>query len=183
MPITTILAYSDGLRLTWDLPTKVSDFRIGRAIQRRDLLEMVDLVLSGYSRRQIIFLYPFWCLFFLFHRHGMDGGACVLKALCEAASLPFPASGLINKILHRIFASVYSAVEINNSCKYSEFLACVLQSSWPRSSALGPLFRAAKRQLRFALRLALPCFPLRPPHAPKPQWFLIVAQLFVLFTD
>ncbi|XP_059490354.1 uncharacterized protein LOC132205368 [Neocloeon triangulifer] len=82
-PITTILAYSDGMRLQWDLPTKVSDYRKGRAIQRRDLLEVIDLVMSG---------------------HGLDGGACVMRALCEAATLPFPAAGLISKILHRIFS-------------------------------------------------------------------------------
>ncbi|XP_065335933.1 uncharacterized protein LOC135936873 [Cloeon dipterum] len=82
LPITTILAYSDGMRLTWDLPTKVSDFRHRRAVHRRHLLEFAETLITG---------------------HGMDGGACVMRALCEAATLPFPAAGLISKILHRIF--------------------------------------------------------------------------------
>ncbi|KAF4519439.1 hypothetical protein B566_EDAN008666 [Ephemera danica] len=87
VPITTILAYSDGMRLTWDLPSDLAYLKpimLGRrAAQRRDVLDFIERGMSEF---------------------GLDGEACVLRAMCEAADQVVPVSGLIKKILHRIFA-------------------------------------------------------------------------------
>jgi hypothetical protein len=47
VPITAILAYSDGMRLQWDLPTKVDDLRpkFRRSEQQRDVFQFLEQIL------------------------------------------------------------------------------------------------------------------------------------------
>ncbi|XP_049765587.1 uncharacterized protein LOC126094976 [Schistocerca cancellata] len=81
LPYTNLFAFAYGFRVNYPLPTGAKDFPFKR-IFRRDVYGDLEHLIS---------------------QHGLDGRACVLRAICEAASLEKP-RGLVQKLLHRIFS-------------------------------------------------------------------------------